>query len=64
MGQIPDDLEPKTTLVAAERSLIPAPGKILSIRGVEEARKIKGVREIILMKEAGDWAEEPKSNME
>ncbi|MEC9422850.1 MAG: alpha-hydroxy-acid oxidizing protein, partial [Nitrospinota bacterium] len=63
LGQMPDDLEPKTTLVAAERSLIPAPGKILSIRGVEEARKIKGVREIILMKEAGDWAEEPKSNM-
>ena len=63
LGQMPDDLEPKTVLVAAERSLIPAPGKILSIRGVEEARKIKGVREIILMKEAGDWVEEPKSNM-
>jgi hypothetical protein len=30
---------------------------------VEDARKIKGVREIILMKEAGDWVEEPKSNM-
>ena len=63
LGKRPDDLKPKTTLVAAERSLIPAPGKILSIRGVEEARKIKGVREIILMKEAGEWVEEPKSNM-
>lgn len=63
LGQMPDDLKPKTELVAAERSLIPAPGKILSIRGIEEARKIKGVREIILMKEAGDWVEEPKSNM-
>lgn len=63
LGESPDDLKPKTSLVAAERSLIPAPGKILSIRGVEEARKIKGVREIILMKEAGDWVEEPKSNM-
>lgn len=63
LGEAPNDLKPKTSLVSAERSLIPAPGKILSIRGVEEARKIKGVREIILMKEAGDWVEEPKSNM-
>jgi isopentenyl diphosphate isomerase/L-lactate dehydrogenase-like FMN-dependent dehydrogenase len=63
LGESPDDLKPKTTLVAAERSLIPLPGKILSIRGVEDARKIKGVREIILMKEAGDWMEEPKSNI-
>ena len=63
LGESPEDLKPKTFLVAAERSLIPPPGKILSIRGVEEARKIKGVREIILMKEAGDMVEEPKSNM-
>jgi isopentenyl diphosphate isomerase/L-lactate dehydrogenase-like FMN-dependent dehydrogenase len=63
LGESPDDLKPKTTLVAAERSLIPLPGKILSIRGVEDARKIKGVREIILMKEAGDSMEEPKSNI-
>ena len=63
LGESPDGLKPKTTLIAAERSLIPPPGKILSIRGVEDARKIKGVREIILMKEAGDWVEEPKSNM-
>ena len=63
LGQSPDGLKRKNSLGAAERSLIPAPGKILSIRGVEDARKIKGVREIILMKEAGDWVEEPKSNM-
>ena len=63
LGESPDGLKPKTTLIAAERSLIPPPGKILSIRDVEDARKIKGVREIILMKEAGDWVEEPKSNM-
>ncbi|NIQ01187.1 MAG: hypothetical protein GWM98_12920, partial [Nitrospinaceae bacterium] len=42
---------------------IPPPGKILSIQGVEEARKIKGVKEIILLKEAGDVVEEPKSNL-
>ncbi|GJL77915.1 MAG: glycolate oxidase [Nitrospinaceae bacterium] len=63
LGETPGDLTPKTALVSAERALIPSPGKILSIKGVEEARKIKGVREIILMKEAGDWAEEVKSNL-
>ncbi len=63
LGETPTDLKPKTSLVSAERSLFPLPGKILSIRGVEEARKIKGVKEIILMKEAGDMAEEPRSNL-
>ena len=63
LGEKPTDLTPKTSLVSAERSLLPPAGKILSIRGVEEARKIKGVKEIILMKEAGDMAEEPRSNM-
>ena len=63
LGETPTDLQPKTSLVSAERSLLPPPGKILSIQGVEEARKIKGVKEIILMKEAGDMAEEPRSNL-
>jgi isopentenyl diphosphate isomerase/L-lactate dehydrogenase-like FMN-dependent dehydrogenase/biotin carboxylase len=63
LGETPTDLQPKTSLVSAERALIPPPGKILSIKGVEDARKIKGVQEIILMKEAGDRAEEMKSNL-
>ena len=63
LGETPTDLQPKHSLVSAERSLIPAPGKILSIKGVDEARKIKGVKEIIFMKEVGDTAEEVKSNL-
>ena len=63
LGEKPTDLTPKTSLVSAERSLLPPAGKILSIRGVEEARKIKGVKEIILMKEAGDMVEEPQSSL-
>ncbi len=63
LGETPTDLKPKTTLVSAERSLIPPPGRILSIKGVEEARKIKGVKEIIFMKEAGDSMEEITSNL-
>jgi isopentenyl diphosphate isomerase/L-lactate dehydrogenase-like FMN-dependent dehydrogenase/biotin carboxylase len=63
LGQVPDDLKPKSNLVSAERALISSPGRILSIRGVDEARKIKGVKEIILMKEAGDAVSDLTSNM-
>ena len=63
LGQRPTDLTPKLNRVAAERALIPPPGKILSIRGVDEALKIRGVREIILMKEPGDVVGELRSNM-
>lgn len=63
IGESPDNLTPKKSLVSAERALLPPPGKILSIHGVDEARKIKGVKEVILMKEAGDQIEELKSNM-
>ncbi len=63
LGLPPDDLKPKTQMIAAERALIPSPGKILSIRGVDDARKIRGVREVILMKEAGEMVGEVTSNM-
>ncbi len=63
LGQAPTDLKPKHEMVAVERSIIPPAGKILSIRGVDEAMKIRGVREIILMKEPGDMVDELRSNM-
>ncbi|MFQ5672727.1 MAG: alpha-hydroxy-acid oxidizing protein [Nitrospinales bacterium] len=63
LGGRPTDLRPRKSWVAAERALTPAPGKILSIRGVDEARKIKGIAEVILMKEAGDIVTELKSNL-
>ncbi len=63
LGQSPSDMKVKNKLVAVERAIIPPPGKILSIKGVDEARKIKGVREVILMKEPGSRVEEVKSNI-
>ncbi len=63
LGEKPAHLTPKFAKTAAERALIPQPGKILSIQGVEAARRMKGVREIIFLKEAGDTVEEVKSNM-
>jgi isopentenyl diphosphate isomerase/L-lactate dehydrogenase-like FMN-dependent dehydrogenase/biotin carboxylase len=63
LGEAPTDLAPKQSFVAVERALIPQPGKILSIRGVDEARKIKGVKEVILIKEPGSIMHEVRSNM-
>ena len=63
LGETPTDLKQKNQLVSAERALIPPAGKILSINGVEDARKIKGVKEIILLKEAGDAVDELRSNL-
>ncbi|MFQ5443256.1 MAG: alpha-hydroxy-acid oxidizing protein [Nitrospinales bacterium] len=63
LGEKPDDLKPRLAYVSAERAIIPSPGKILSIKGVEEARKIKGVKEVIFMKEVGDPVAELKSNI-
>jgi len=63
LGDTPTNLKPHLHLFAAERALIPPPGKILSVQGVEEARKIRGVKEVILMKEAGDRVEELNSNL-
>lgn len=63
LGEKPDDLLPRVAHVSAERAIIPPPGKILSIQGVEEARKIKGVKEVIFMKEVGDPVNELKSNI-
>ena len=63
LGDTPTDLEQKHELISVERAIIPRAGKILSINGVDEARKIKGVKEIIFLKEAGDFAEELRSNL-
>ena len=63
LGEKPDSFSPKKSWVSAERAIIAQPGKILSIRGVEEARKIKGVAEVIILKEPGDIVTPIRSNM-
>lgn len=49
---------------AIERAIISKPGKILSIEGLERARKIKGVAEIIMHKGIGDNMAPLTSNMD
>ena len=64
LGEKPGDLSIKKSWVSAERAIIAQPGKILSISGVDEARKIEGVAEVILLKEPGDRVDSIRSNME
>jgi isopentenyl diphosphate isomerase/L-lactate dehydrogenase-like FMN-dependent dehydrogenase/biotin carboxylase len=63
-GEEPDDLEPKLNLVCIERSLIAAPGKIVSISGIEKAKEIDGVNEIFLQSKVGDIITDPTNNIE
>jgi biotin carboxylase len=54
------DLIPKFALRSKTYSLMPAPGKIISIEGLEKARKIPGVHKIIVTKVEGDVIDEYK----
>jgi biotin carboxylase len=54
------DLIPKFSHRSKTYSLMPSPGKITEINGLEEARNIKGVHKIIVTKKVGDIIEEYK----
>ena len=48
------DIEPQFFHAAAERSLYPKPGKILSIKGLEKAESMKGIAGVFLNVKPGD----------
>ncbi|MEW5692057.1 MAG: alpha-hydroxy-acid oxidizing protein [Candidatus Hydrogenedentota bacterium] len=50
--------------VSIERAIIPVPGEIKSITGIDEALKIRGVAEIYLRNKEGDKVYYPQSNMD
>lgn len=66
LGERPDEeeLKPKWNKVSIERAIIPKPGIIKEIRNIEEAEKIKGVKNIFITKEIGDEITSPKNNVE
>lgn len=64
MGEEPDNLEPVLHKISIERSLITKPGKLLSISGVEEAKRLDGVNEIFIQSQPGDIIREPTNNIE
>jgi isopentenyl diphosphate isomerase/L-lactate dehydrogenase-like FMN-dependent dehydrogenase/biotin carboxylase len=55
----------KNTLhrTSVEKAIIPHPGRVISIEGVEEAKKLKGVAEIIVNTQIGDTLHEVTSNI-
>ncbi|TGK09976.1 ATP-grasp domain-containing protein [Leptospira fletcheri] len=64
LGEEPDNLEPLQKKVSIERALLAPKGKLLSIEGLDEAKKIDGVADIFLFHKIGDIIPEPTNNIE
>jgi isopentenyl diphosphate isomerase/L-lactate dehydrogenase-like FMN-dependent dehydrogenase/biotin carboxylase len=64
LGQEPGNLEPVACMTAAERAIIPRPGIVKKISGLEEALKISGVKEIFINVKPGDKVSSPRSNVD
>ena len=63
MGEPPGDLRPKRHRVAGERAIIPEPGLITRIQGLNKARTLPGVEKIFTMYKVGDIYHPPTCNM-
>ncbi|EOQ95563.1 phosphoribosylamine--glycine ligase-like protein [Leptospira wolbachii serovar Codice str. CDC] len=64
LGETPDNLDPVFSRVSIERSLLSKPGKLVSIGGVEETKKIDGVSEVFIQSKSGDIIKEPTNNID
>ncbi|MBN2289546.1 MAG: ATP-grasp domain-containing protein [Candidatus Glassbacteria bacterium] len=63
MGDPPGDLTPRHRRVAGERAIIPKPGLIAAVEGLDYARTLPGVKKIFTMYQAGDIYRSPTCNM-
>jgi biotin carboxylase len=50
----PEELEPKHQTPVIQRYAFPKPGRVVSVTGADEARKIAGVTEVIVTAKPGD----------
>jgi biotin carboxylase len=50
----PEDLESMTSTPVVQRYVFPKPGRVVSVRGAEEARKVTGVTDLIVTARPGD----------
>jgi biotin carboxylase len=55
----PRELRPRFHRGVVQRYLFPRPGRVVSIRGVDQARQLPGVAEILINVGAGDVVREP-----
>ena len=64
LGNPPSDLKPKWDKVSVEKAFLPGTGIIESIEGIENAKKIEGVKEVFIKTKAGDILVTPTNNLE
>ena len=64
LGWPPHDLTPKTDYVSIEQAIVPEPGIVTEISGVEEALAIDGVKNIFLRVNVGDEVVVPHNNVQ
>lgn len=64
LGNPPENLVPTKDWVSIEKTILPAPGIVKDIIGVERTLAIDGVKELFIHVEIGDEINAPKSNVE
>lgn len=64
LGRPPSPIRPTNHKVAMERALIPNPGQVLSVSGVQEVRQMPGVVALFVDVKEGDIVVPPKSNLD
>ncbi len=64
LGWPPHDLTPTKNCVSIEQAIVPEPGIVTEIKGIEEALAIEGVKNIFLNVKVGDEVVMPKSNVQ
>ncbi|MDI6704181.1 MAG: ATP-grasp domain-containing protein [bacterium] len=57
------DITPRFNHAACERALIPKPGRVIKITGVDKARNLQGVKDVIINVKIGDVVTEQVDNM-
>jgi biotin carboxylase len=50
----PEELEPKISAAVIQRYAFPAPGRVVSVTGAEDAMKVSGIAEVVVTARPGD----------
>jgi len=58
------ELKPKYKKVSVEKAIIPQAGSIVSISGVDKAKKIPGIKQVFLRVKRNDIIKQPTNNLE
>jgi len=64
LGDEPASIEPARNLVAIERGILSAPGKILELNGIAEMSQVAKIEHIVFTKKTGDIVPEATSNLD